>query len=55
MHGSIPVKPELIDKLIEEAGLIQSGEAEGKTVNFFGTDVKLYKFTYAGFICDIKD
>lgn len=55
MHGSIPVKPDLIGKLIEGAGLIQSGEAEGKTVNFFGTDVKLYKFPYAGFICDIKD
>ena len=55
MHGSVPVKPDLIGKLIEGASLIQSGAAEGKTVSFFGTDVKLYKFSYAGFICDIKN
>ena len=50
IHGSIPVKPDIVDKLIEGAGQIRSGEAEGMKVNIFGNDVMLYKFPYAGFL-----
>ena len=55
MHGTIPVKPELIDKLIEGAEQIRSGTAEGKKVDMFGNEVMLYKFPYAGFLCDVKE
>ena len=52
MHGTIPVKPELINKLIEGAKQIQSGTVSGKKVDIFGNDVMLYKFPYAGFLCE---
>jgi len=52
MHGSFPVKPDLIDRLIDGATEIQNGTAEGSTVNLFGMDVCYYKFPYAGFLCD---
>ena len=52
MHGSFPVKPDLIDRLIDGAIEIQNGTAEGSTVNLFGMDVCYYKFPYAGFLCD---
>ena len=50
MHGSFPVAPELIGKLLEGAEKIRQGKAEGKTVNIFGNDVTLYIFPYAGFL-----
>jgi len=53
MHGTIPVKSELIEKLIDGAEQIQSGSAEGKKVDVFGTEVMLYKFPYAGFLCEV--
>ncbi len=52
MHGTVPVKPELIPKLIEGAEQIRRGSAEGKKVDMFGNDVMLYKFPYAGFLCE---
>lgn len=52
MHGSIPVKPDLIGKLIEGAEQIRDGEAEGRIVDLFGNEVMLYEFPYAGFLCD---
>jgi len=52
-HGSFPVYPELIVSLIEGAGQIINGTAEGRVVDMFGTSVMLYKFPYAGFLCDI--
>ncbi len=55
MHGTIPVKPELIDKLIEGAEQIRSGTAEGKKVDMFGNEVMLYKFPYAGFLGEVKE
>lgn len=55
MHGTIPVKSELIEKLIDGAEQIQSGSAEGKKVDMFGTEVMLYKFPYAGFLCEVKE
>jgi hypothetical protein len=50
MHGSFPVAPELVGKLIDGAEEIRAGKAEGKTVDMFGTEVTLYKFPYAGFL-----
>lgn len=51
-HGDIPVKPELIDKLIEGAKEITNNKAVGKKVDIFGNQVTLYQFDYAGFLCD---
>ncbi|MCR4656069.1 MAG: MBL fold metallo-hydrolase [Lachnospiraceae bacterium] len=53
MHGSIPVKPDITEKLIGAAEQIRAGEATGNKVNLFGNDVMLYKFPFAGFLCDI--
>ena len=55
MHGTMPEKPELIDKLIEGATSIRDGMAEGTPVNIFGNDVCLYMFPYAGFLCDMPE
>jgi|GEM_PF-65170 len=52
MHGTMPEKPELVDKLIEGAEAIRDGKAQGEEVNIFGNDVYLYKFPYAGFLHD---
>ena len=54
MHGSIPVKPDIVGKLIEGADQIRRGEAKGTAINLFGNDVILYKYPYAGFLCDSK-
>ncbi|MBR0152917.1 MAG: MBL fold metallo-hydrolase [Lachnospiraceae bacterium] len=53
MHGSVPVGPELIPKLIEGAGRILRGEAEGERVNEFGNEVMLYRFPFAEFLCEL--
>ncbi|MBO7363104.1 MAG: MBL fold metallo-hydrolase [Lachnospiraceae bacterium] len=55
MHGTVPVKPDLIDKLIGGAEQIRGGTAEGKKVDMFGNEVMLYKFPYAGFLCEVKE
>ena len=52
MHGSIPVKPDITEKLIEGATQIKNGTATGTKVNLFGNKVLLYKFPYAGFLCE---
>lgn len=54
MHGSIPVKPDIIGKLIEGAGQIKNGEAAGTKLSLFGSEVLLYKFPYAGFLCETE-
>lgn len=54
-HGSFPVFPELIASLIDGAEQIINGTANGKVVDMFGTPVMLYKFPYAGFLCDIPE
>jgi glyoxylase-like metal-dependent hydrolase (beta-lactamase superfamily II) len=54
-HGSFPVCPELIAKLIEGAEQIINRTAKGKVVGMFGTPVMLYRFPYAGFLCDIPE
>ena len=55
MHGTIPVKPQLIGELIEGAEQIQRGTASAKMVDMFGNDVMLYRFPYAGFLCDVGE
>lgn len=52
MHGSFPVKNDLIEKLIEGAQLIKDKKVEGSPVNVFGNQAVFYKFSYAGFLCD---
>lgn len=52
-HGSFPVYPQLIANLIEGAEQIISGKAKGEVIDMFGTQAMLYKFPYAGFLCDI--
>ena len=51
MHGSFPVKPDLIRDIHTGAQKIRDGQASGRTVKVFGKDVKLYRFPYAGFLC----
>ncbi len=52
MHGTFPVTEDLIDKLLEGAGKIKEGSASGTVVDIFGNKVMLYKFPYAGFLCE---
>lgn len=51
-HGTLPVYPDLIGKLIEGATSILEGKADGKDMELFGNKIKLYEFGYAGFFCD---
>ena len=44
MHGSIPVKPDIVGKLIEGAEQIRNGTAQGTMINLWGNEVLLYKF-----------
>ncbi len=52
MHGSIPVKPDLVSKLIEGANQIKNREVIGNELDLWGNKVVLYKFPYAGFLCE---
>ena len=52
MHGDFPQKPDLVGKLREGAQTILDGKAQGSEVDIFGNKVMLYKFPYAGFLCD---
>lgn len=51
-HGSFPVKPELIEKLISAAKEILKGEHQGKKVSFMGKEIVYHDFGFAGFLCD---
>ena len=53
MHGSFPVMPVLIRQLISGSEDIKAGKASGEKINMFGFDVMLYKYPYAGIICDL--
>ena len=48
-HGSFPVKPDIIEKLIGGAEQIRDGKCSGTEVDMFGRKATLYKFDYAGF------
>ncbi len=54
MHGNFPVKPSLIDDLIDGANEIIAGAAEGSEIDLFGNAVTLYKFPYAGFYGELR-
>lgn len=54
-HGTFCVGPELIDKLIAGAEEIMAGKASGTEVDIFGKKAFLYKFPYAGFLCDLPE
>ena len=54
-RGRFPQKQNQIPKLIEGAKEIIDGKASGNIVDMFGTDVMLYKFSYAGFLCGIGE
>ena len=53
MHGTFPVKPELVGLLLEGALEIRAGRATGEPVERFGNKICLYRFPYAGFLCDM--
>lgn len=55
MHGSFPVFPELIRKLQEGAQQVRDRQVSGTIVNVLGNDVCLYRFPFAGFLCDLPD
>lgn len=52
-HGTFPVKNDLIKKLIQGAEKIVSGDANGNQIDMFGNKVMLYKFDFAGFLCNL--
>jgi glyoxylase-like metal-dependent hydrolase (beta-lactamase superfamily II) len=51
-HGTIPVEPSLIPKLIGDAEQILAGKVAGTPVERFGMKAVLYQFNEAGFLCD---
>lgn len=53
-HGSCPVTPGIIPKLIEAAGCILSGNAHGKRETVFGRPVIAYEMDVATFLCDAE-
>ena len=53
-HGTFPVYPDLILKLIEGAQEILDGKAQGEDVEVHGMPARLYRFPYAGFYCERK-
>lgn len=53
-HGTFPVQKDLIGKLIEGAQNIISKKANGNQIEMHGNKVMLYKFDFAGFLCDLK-
>ena len=52
MHGTFPVYPELIPKLLEGARKIRAGSASYQPVELHGRRVRLYRFPYGGFYCE---
>ena len=52
-HGTFPVSPDLIKQLLGGAQEIIAGTAESTTAEWFGMKIRLFKFPYAGFLCDL--
>ena len=52
-HGDFPVYPDIIENLITGAERIMNGEAAGETVTVHGSDVLLYRFSFAGFYVEL--
>ncbi|MCQ2457069.1 MAG: MBL fold metallo-hydrolase, partial [Clostridia bacterium] len=53
-HGTIPVGPDLIPRLIDAAKKIIAGESDGREVDMHGHPVKYHDFGFAGFLCSAK-
>ena len=51
-HGSFPVEPDIIEKLIEGAESIIRGEVKGEDMDLYGNPITLYKFPFAGFYAE---
>ena len=51
-HSSIPVKPELIDQLIDGSEAILSGNAPFTEEEMRGNRIRVYNMGYATFLCD---
>lgn len=54
-HGTFPVQPELIPKLIKGAEEILSGENKGKKVQVMGRDVQYHDIGCAAFLCECRE
>ena len=52
-HASIPVYPDLIDKLREGAQSILNGEVAGRPEEVFGNKICAYDLGFATFLCDL--
>ena len=52
MHGNFPVHPGQVGKLLGAALEIAEGRASSVPVSMHGQDALLYKFEFAGFLCD---
>ena len=52
MHGTFPKTPDLVPELITGAQEIIERKVSGNKVDIFGNEVTLYKFPYAGFLCE---
>ena len=52
MHGSFPVKPDLVGKLLAAATDIAEGRAASIPVTVIGQQASLFKFDCAGFLCE---
>ena len=55
MHGSFPVYPDLIAKLKSGVSDIIDGKASSLPVSVLGQTVSLFKFEFAGFLCDPQE
>ncbi len=53
-HGSLPVDPSLIPKLISAAKDICSGAISGKEAEFMGNKIKVCDFGFASFLCPVE-
>ena len=51
-HGSLPVYPELIDRLHDGAQAILAGTVAGTPENVFGTPIRARDLGFATFLCD---
>ena len=54
-HGSIPVKTELIGKLIEGAQKVLAGKITGKKAEIHGKPIMRYDIGAAAFLCDCTE
>lgn len=54
-HGTLKVGKEKIKQLIDATSEIRAGKATGNPVDMFGNQVMLYKYDFAGLLCDMPD